>query len=117
MDKENDYPLVFIEWQDARGVESDWIFLDDFEPLGTCITHTVGYLIPNPDSSYLTIAQSISAEAEKDRQICGIMYIPTSTILKKHFIKIPEQENLARACDNKKESDSLLEYNGFVTPK
>jgi len=98
MDKENDYPLVLIEWLDARGVESDWIFLDQFKPLGLCHNYTVGYLIPNPDSSYLIIAQNISAE--KDTQMCGIMYIPTVTILRKHFIKIPNQENLTMACSD-----------------
>ena len=103
MDKENTYPLIFIEWQDARDANKEWQHLDDFEPEGLATIRTVGYLIPNPDRdpSYLTTAQTISvAKDKKDTQICGIIYIPTATIVRKHFIKIPNQERVVLTCSD-----------------
>ncbi len=90
MDKENTYPLVFVEWLDARGADKAWQYLDDFEPEGLCIIRTVGYLIStNPDNNYLTIAQNMSVEENKeDVQVSGFFYIPKIVVLKKHFIKI-----------------------------
>ena len=90
MDEEENgsYPLTFIEWQDARGVDGDWEYLDDFEHVGTCNIHTLGFLIPNPGNQYLTIVQSISSDTTKNAQISGVTYIPLVSIVRK--ITIPD---------------------------
>mgnify|MGYP001587159507 FL=1 len=73
---------VLIEWLDSKGINNQWEYLDEIEPLLPSRCISVGFLIEETPE-YKTIAQSVSAT-----QVLGRMTIPCCSIQKVVELKV-----------------------------
>ena len=76
---------VEIHWTDARGVSSEWEFLDELEPFTPVKIVSVGFLFED-NVDYKTICQSFGGES-KEAVLTGLMTIPVSSIEKMVVLK------------------------------
>ena len=72
--------LCFVEWMDARGTSPDWRTIDEAKNDGTCICHTIGWVIEETDE-FIQIAPHFS----DDEEVSGDMTIPKSAIIKSFY--------------------------------
>jgi hypothetical protein len=71
-------PLCLISWIDAFSDQEEWISKNPYE-LKDYMVHTVGYLIPNDNSNYYTLASTYTDDAN----YCCIMNIPVAMVASK----------------------------------
>lgn len=77
----NKYPIVLIEWQDSAFLPAKWHWEDQIEEQGISRCVSVGFLIRNTKKEKL-IATSVGGLTDADRQLSGIIAIPTCCVIK-----------------------------------
>ena len=70
---------IKIEWEDSKGVTTNWEFVDEMEKLLPNQITSIGYLLEKTDK-YVTICQSINNNPPDNQQVIGRMTIPTCSI-------------------------------------
>ena len=96
MNRNIDYHIVMVYWNDARGVSSDWTRLSEIkkEPMpDICRVVSIGYLIENNDEGVVIVPHIGIEKEERDWQVCGDFHIPRSAITKIIKLKILGDSN------------------------
>lgn len=76
--------LVYVEWEDARGVGHEWRLREEATQDGTCIIRSVGWLVKPADrDGYIVVAPHVGDEP---LQCCGEMNIPVGAV--RHIIEL-----------------------------
>lgn len=84
----NDYPLVFIEWEDSAQPIPSWQFLSDYEPHSIVKCVTVGWLVHDGEDKK-GVAQNIG-DLENSAQVSGVIHIPARCIT--NIVRLEEPE-------------------------
>lgn len=69
------YPLVLVVWHDAFALTNSWIEVSDIDD-EPCITHSVGFLIPDAKKDYVVLCQSFNSEDTID----SVLAIPNAMV-------------------------------------
>ena len=85
MGKNEEYPLVFVRWRDAYGVEQDWHGAEE-EERQDLHCESVGWMLRNDDEA-VTVAPHHAASVS---QYCGDMVIPKSAVVLLVELEVPE---------------------------
>ena len=83
-----------IVWRDAYSDQENWSS-DDIYSMNDYIVETVGYLIPNDNENYYTLASTVS----RDGNYCCIMNIPVNMVISKFELHVPTAVALAEVFD------------------
>lgn len=72
--------FVLVKWNDARGVQQDWVHKSVKRKQSIALVHSAGYLtIEKKD--FIEISPHVAFEKSGDYQTCGDMTIPKSAIV------------------------------------
>jgi hypothetical protein len=82
--------LYLISWIDAFSDQEEWVTHQPYE-LQDYTVHTVGYLIPNNNPNYYTIASTYT----DDSNYCCIMNIPAAMVTSKLELS-PMKDSLSK---------------------
>jgi hypothetical protein len=74
------WPLVKITWIDSCEPYSGWQRISDLKPPASLECVSVGYLVDDGKRAK-TVAPHVTHPADENAQGCGIMVIPTASIL------------------------------------
>jgi hypothetical protein len=80
------YKLVYIEWEDAKGLDGGWRPLEEavYEASSRALVHQVGFIL-DEGKDYLTLMAAILPDTN---QVGGVWRIPKAWILKRKTIKL-----------------------------
>lgn len=78
----SEWSLVVIHWRDAFDGENGWTDLDKYTPEETTVV-TVGWLVPDMLSGYVTIVNSYFPDEVDDPKTVGMpVHIPVGMVIK-----------------------------------
>ena len=78
----SEWSLVVIHWRDAFDGENGWTDLDKYTPEDTTVV-TVGWLIPELLSGYVTVVNSYFPDEVDDPKTVGMpIHIPVGMVIK-----------------------------------
>ena len=76
--------LVYVEWNDARGITQDWTDVDDLAEGDTCICISIGILLVDTPG-HIIILPHFGTDPPNG---CGEMVIPRPQVLRMWTLKI-----------------------------
>lgn len=85
-----EWSLVVIHWVDAFDGENGWTDLDKYEPTEATVV-TVGWLIPDMLSGYVTVVNSYFPDEVDNPKTVGMpIHIPVGMVIKTVHLHQPE---------------------------
>ena len=93
MKKEEEYRLVYIEWEDSHGVSSDWQYVSQCQP-SVVVCQSVGWLIYDGKECKVIVPHLTKSDHVK-RQGCGDMTIPAASVVR--MVELKEVSRTRRA--------------------
>jgi hypothetical protein len=69
------FPLVLVIWHDAFAITDTWIEVEDIDD-EPCVTHSVGWLLPDAKKDHVVICQSTNSEDTID----SVLAIPVAMV-------------------------------------
>lgn len=83
--------LVYVEWEDARGVTQEWTDVEELEKCETCTCISIGLLLVN-DNKRVVVLPHLGLDPVNG---CGEMTIPRGQVRRMWFLKVgPEAKPL-----------------------
>jgi hypothetical protein len=76
-------PILYVEWEDARGVHQEWTDLEELKAQDTCRCHSVGRLLRENKKEIVLVPHWYDDPASG----CGEMAIPKGAIKKRKKLR------------------------------
>lgn len=109
----SEWSLVAIHWRDAFDGENGWTDLDKYEPKEATVV-TVGWLVPDMLSGYVTVVNSYFPDEVDDPKTVGMpVHIPVGMVIKtvhlhQPTVSIPDSEESPQESPSSKTLPSFL---------
>jgi len=88
-DVKSEWALVVIHWRDAFDGENGWTDLDKYTPEDTTVV-TVGWLVPDMLTNYVTVVNSYFPDEVDDPKTVGMpIHIPIGMVIKTIVLEQP----------------------------
>lgn len=113
-DVKSEWSLVVIHWRDAFDGENGWTDLDKYTPEDTTVV-TVGWLIPEILSGYVTVVNSYFPDEVDDPKTVGMpIHIPVGMVIKtvtlhQPTVSIPDPSDSTQELPSLQKPFSLAE--------
>lgn len=102
----SEWSLVAIHWRDAFDGENGWTELDKYEPKEATVV-TVGWLVPDMLSGYVTVVNSYFPDEVDDPKTVGMpVHIPVGMVIKTVHLHQPTV-SILDSEDSPQESQDL----------
>ena len=113
-DVKSEWSLVVIHWRDAFDGENGWTDLEKYTPEDTTVV-TVGWLIPELLSGYVTVVNSYFPDEVDDPKTVGMpIHIPVGMVIKTVTLHQPTV-SIPDSSESPQESPSLQTLPSFLS--